>query len=108
MKSKYGPGGEFEPDWYVLLSFYFLKVSSSYLRHVGHHLVIRLHLIRLQIHPFHPFLIPLILRLLDLLGALIIPERRKRKNQKLLYPRRLFNSHRLGHHIWDRRLWIDI
>jgi hypothetical protein len=21
MKSKYGPGGEFEPDWYVLLSF---------------------------------------------------------------------------------------
>ena len=23
MKSKYGPGGEFEPDWYVLLSFYF-------------------------------------------------------------------------------------
>ena len=23
MKSKYGPGGKFEPDWYVLLSFIF-------------------------------------------------------------------------------------
>jgi hypothetical protein len=81
MKSKYGPGGEFEPDWYVLLSFYFFKVSFSYL-HVGHHLVNHLHLNRLQIHPFHPFLIPLNLRFLDLLGAFIILEKRKRENQK--------------------------
>jgi hypothetical protein len=80
MKSKYGPGGEFEPDWYVL-SFYFISLFSHIL-HVGRHLVNHLHLNHLQIHLFHPFLIPPILRLLDLLGAFIILERRKRENQK--------------------------
>ena len=29
MKSRYGPGGEFEPDWYVLLSFTYFKSQKK-------------------------------------------------------------------------------
>ena len=77
MKSKYGPGGEFEPDWYLLLSFYclsFFLIPSSCRTPPGPPPAPQLPTDPPIPDPIDPLII-------TLLGVIIILERRKRGNQ---------------------------